>query len=326
MRMWMAVGAVLFLAFGTAFADVSNEVVVGIAGDSTSEAENAGVDVKDKVDDKNSQFVVQYTHFFTPLAADDKPIELRQFYQHPSTLSAGLAFFGQTATDSTSSIDEKTTGSMLLLGGEYFFPTNTGLFLNIGAGSGTVKDNTGGPDTDLTHSEVAFGVRQYVVPNVELHLRFTGESTETKPSGFASTTIDRNVTYLGVRGVIKDVVGLAFELGGGKREDASGGLTITYDIGAVNLEGAIYVGQELSFRLALEAMVEEMNGMPAGIKHTISTGTTTLAARYWFSERFGMELPIYAETVESKTEIAGLGESKDTRTNSGIGLYAAFRF
>ena len=94
----------------------------------------------------------------------------------------------------------------------------------------------------------------------------------------------------------------------------------------MNLEGAVYVGNGLSFRLAIEVEVEEMNGMPAGIKRTISTGTTTLAARYWFSERFGLGLPIYAETVECKRELAGWGESRDTRTNSGIGLHGAFRF
>jgi hypothetical protein len=134
------------------------------------------------------------------------------------------------------------------------------------------------------------------------------------------------VAYLGARGVIADVVGLMLELGGGKREDAYGGITIKYDVGAVNLEGAVYIGKQLSFRLGIESEAEKLTGAPAGVEHTTTTTRATLAARYWFSERFGMELPIYSEAIERKTATAGFGETKETMTNNGIGLYAAFRF
>jgi hypothetical protein len=322
--------AVLFcLAAAPAFADVSNEVIVGLESDSTSEAKDStGADVTDKIDNKNTLFVVQYTHFFSPLKDDDNPIELRRFYQHPSTLSAGLAFFGATDKDSTIPSDGKMDASMLQLGGEFYLPTNTGFFLNIGAGSGTVKETIIGvaqPDADLALGRFELGVRQYIGQNVAIHLRLDSESIETKPSGGQTTTDDKAVAYLGARGVIADMVGLALELGGGTRELKAGGSTTKFDVGAVNFEIAGYIGKHLTVRLGIEAESEDLQGMTAGTEHVTTTGRTTLAARYWFSERFGMELPLYSEKVEIKTVFPG-GEFTESTTNGGIGLYAAFRF
>jgi hypothetical protein len=328
MKKWVLVIALICLAAGTVFADVSNEVVVGLEGDSTDEVTSStGPDLNGKLETSNSLFIAQYTHYFAPLKEDDKPIELRRFYQHPANLSAGLAFIGSTDKDSTvpAAVSEiKGSGSMLLLGGEYFFPTNTGLFLNIRAGSETFKETISGtaqPDVESEFSASDLGVRQYVVPSVELHLRLHGETVELTSNG-PKTTIKKNVTYLGAQGVIKDVVGLMFEIGGG---DESGGTTIKYDIGAVNAEVAGYIGKQFSLRLGLKVEKEDMADPPAGVEHTTTTGRSTLAARYWFSERFGMELPLYSETIERKTVSAGI-ESKETMKNGGIGLYASFRF
>ena len=333
MKRWIVVIALICLAAGTVFADVANEVIVGLEGDSTSDVEsNYITDPNSKLDTKNSLFTVQYTHYFAPLKEDDKPIDLRQFYQHPSTLSVGLAFLGMKDKDSTfpgSETDSKGSASVLQFGGEYFFPTNTGLFLNIGLGGGTYEQSTGGiadPDTDVTLSMIGLGVRQYLGPNVELHLRYEGSSSEAKQSGSPDRTIDTGVTYLGARGVIADVVGLMLELGGGKVEDEQGGITIKSDIAAVNAEIAGYIGKQLSLRLAIAAEEEKVTTSPAGVEHKTTTARTTLAGRYWFSERFGMELPIYAEAIEYKDTYPVIGEQTLKITNSGIGLYAAFRF
>ncbi len=324
MKKWTLVVALICLAAGTVFADVSNEVIVGLEGDSTNEETVSAADPETS----NSLFIAQFTHFFAPIKEDDKSIELRRFYQHPTNLSAGLALFGNTYKDDTSAVDGEGGGIMLLLGGEYFFPTNTGLFLNIGAGSGTFEETIGGiaqPDVESDFSSLDLGVRQYVVPNVELHLRLSGQSLESTSSGSPKYTSDRSVTYLGARGVISDVVGLLFEIGGGEREDERAGITTKYDIGAVNAEVAGYIGKQLSVRLAVEVEGEDENGLPAGNEFTTTTARTTLAVRYWFSERFGMELPLYSETREDKTVSGGI-ETKEEIKNGGIGLYAAFRF
>jgi hypothetical protein len=323
MKKWTLVIALICLAAGTAFADVSNEIIVGLEGDSTSEETFS----TRNPETSKSLLIAQLTHFFVPLKTDDKPIELRRFYQHPTNLSAGLAFIGFTNKDNTIGSDGEGGGSMLLLGGEYFFPTNTGLFLRITGGSSTFEETIGGiaqPDVESEFSTSDLGVRQYVVPNVELHLRLHGETTETTPNG-PKITITKNVTYLGAQGVIKDVVGLLFEIGGGEREDESAGITTKYDMGAVNAEVAGYIGKQISVRLAIEVESEDENGLPAGDEFTTTTARTTLAARYWFSERFGMELPLYSETIEEKNVVAGT-ESKESIKNGGIGLYASFRF
>jgi len=330
MKKWMLLlFAVLTLAAGTAVADVSNEVIVGLESDSTSKAKDStGADVTDKIDNKNSLFVVQYTHFFSPLKEDDKPIELRRFYQHPSTLSASLAFFGATEKDSTIPSDGKTNASMLLLGGELYLPTNTGFFLNIGGGSGTTKETIGGtaqPDTELKMGQFELGIRQYIGESFAIQFRLASESNESKPSGGQTITNDKAVAYLGARGVIADMVGLLFEIGGGEREQKTAGVSTKFDVAAVNAEIAGYIGKHLTVRLAIAAGSEDLQGMPTGTQHITTTGRTTLAVRYWYSERFGMELPIYSEKIEHKTVFPG-GEFKDETTNGGIGLYAAFRF
>ena len=331
MRKFIVFAVLFCLAAAPAFADVSNEMVVGLEGDSTSKVEsNVIVDPKSKIDQKNSLFTVQYTHFFTPLKDDDRPIDLRQFYQHPSTLSAGLAFIGMKDKDNTlpgSETDSKASAAVLQFGGEYFFPTNTGLFLSIGLGGGTIEqtvNEVSRPDIDISHSQLDLGIRQYLVPELELHLRYHGESTESTQSGSPDFTSDLGVVYFGGRGVIADVVGLTLEFGGGKREDEFLGTT-KYDIAAVNFEIAGYIGKHLTLRLAIEAEEEKETGLAAGNEHKTTTARTTLAGRYWFSERFGMELPIYSESVEEKF-IDPLGEANLKTTNTGIGLYAAFRF
>jgi hypothetical protein len=215
-----------------------------------------------------------------------------------------------------------------MLGGEYYFPTNTGIFLNIGAGSGTTKETFGGvaqPDIDHGIGRFEIGVRQYIGESFALHLRLDSESLESEQSGSPTQTDDQAVVFLGGRGVIADMVGLALELGGGEREVKGGGSTTKFDVGAVNLEIAGYIGKHLTVRLAIEAEEEDLQGMSAGIEHVTTTGRTTLAARYWFSERFGMELPIYSEKEEVKTVFPG-GEFKSETTNTGLGLYASFRF
>lgn len=332
MRTWALLALSICFAAGTAFADVSNEVIVGIEGDSTEESTDFdGTDISGALETKNTLFTVRYTHFFSPITEDEAPVDLRRFYQHPSSLSAGLAFFGSSLQDGTtagSEIDTERTVSMLLLGGEYYFPTNTGLFLNIAAGSGTATTTIGGaaePDTDLAVTFSDIGLRQYAGRSVAFELRFHAESVESTPSGEPKTTSDTAVTYLGVRGVIADTVGLLFEIGGGEREERAVATT-TYDVAAVNAEIAAYAGRQLSFRLGIELETEELTGLPSGFGHENTTARTTLAARYWFNERFGMEVPIYAETTEEKVTVPLLGEATQTVRNSGAGLYAAFRF
>jgi len=93
----------------------------------------------------------------------------------------------------------------------------------------------------------------------------------------------------------------------------------------VNAEVAGYIGKRISVSLAVEVEGEDRNDLPAGFEETNTTARTTLAARYWFSEHFGMELPLYSETTEDKTVFGGI-ESKETIKNGGIGLYASVRF
>jgi hypothetical protein len=322
MKKWVVIVSLVCLPAIPAFADVTNEVVVGFQGDGTTKVTDAaGNDITEKKKIGNSQLSGLYTHFFSPLKDDEKPIELRRFYQHPSSISVGLEFTGYIQRDSTNPIlvvETKRGVGMLMLGGELYLSTNTGFFVDFGGGSGKEKVTIAGvelPESDLEVSRVDFGVRQYIGPEFRMHLRFQGETTKTTPAGLPTNTSETGLIFFGVQGVIRDTYGLAAEIGGGERNDDIIGSKINYDVGAVNLEGNVYVGKELSFGLKIEGETQKRTTFP---ENTIKRGRSTLSARYWFSEKVGLQVPLYSETV--KDDVSG------KTVSSGAGLYATFRF
>ncbi len=335
MNKWIVLLALIGISAGPAFADVSNEMIVGIEGDSTREVTQSvggiSVDLGGVYETRNSQLGVQYTRFIDPLKDDDNPIDLRRFLQHPDTFTAGLFLFGQTVEDNRNPFsreEDKLSASMLVVGGEYYFPTETGLFLNVGGGSGTQERTVNGvsqPDWDASVGMYEFGVRQYLVPNVELHLTFEGQSVKLEQGG-QEYSQKKSVALLGAQGVINNTVGLMLELGGGKRTDGqTGAADIDYDVAQVNFAIAVYAGKQFSVQLDAEAESAKERGSAAGTEYTETTARGTLSASYWFTERFGLSLPVYAETDEQKM-VVGSVETKLTVKNSGAGLYAAFRF
>jgi hypothetical protein len=334
MKKWIVAAALLSLAAGTAAADVSNEVIIGLEGDRSYEVVRStggtATDISGSYETGNSLFIVRYTRFLDPLKDDAAPVGLRRFLQHPSTLSAGVIAIGRTVDDAgLLSRREDTLGvRMIVLGGEYFFPTNTGLFLNLGSGSGTFEQNVNGvtqSDADVTARRFEFGARQYLTPNAELHLALAGESMKREQGG-SEMSQKKSVAMLGVQGVITDMVGLAFEFGGGKRTDSStGSPDEDFDVGRIDFAITAYAGKQLSFELAAEAEVAERTGLPSNQDYTESTARTTLSAAYWFSERFGMQLSIYREKHETK-DVVSFPETKLTERNRGAGLSAGFRF
>jgi hypothetical protein len=324
MKKWIVIAALFCLAAVPAFADVTNEVFVGFQGDGTTKVTDAaGNDITDTMKIGNSQFTLQYSHshFFSPLKDDEKPIELHRFYQHPSSLTIGLLTEGYAKRDSTNPIvvrETKRGVGMLMLSGELYLSTNTGFFLNIGGGSGKEKVKVAGidlPETDLEVSSFDLGVRQYIGSEFRMHLRFQGETTKTTPAGLLTETSKTGLVFFGVQGVIRDTLGLAAEIGGGERSDEISGSKINYDVGAVNLEGNVYVGKEFSFGLKIEGETQKRTTLP---ENTIKRGRSTLSARYWFSEKIGLQVPFYSETV--KDDVSG------KTVSSGMGLYATFRF
>jgi hypothetical protein len=322
MKKWIMIAALFCLAAVPAFADVTNEVFVGFQGDGTTKVTDAaGNDITDTLKTANSLFALQYTHFFSPLKDDEKPFELHRFYQHPSSLSIGLVATGYAQRDSRVPIavrETKRGESMLVLGGELYLSTNTGLFLNVGGGSGKEKTKVAGidgPETDIKLSSVGFGVRQYIGQEFLLQVRFQGDSNETTVAGFAKDTSDTGLLLIGAHGVIRDTLGLSAEIGGGSRKDKVTGLDVNYDVSVVNLQGDVYVGKEFSFGLLIEAEAVKRTTLP---EHQVNTGRSTLTFRYWFNEKVGLTLPFYVQTV--KDDSAGKTQS------SGGGLYATFHF
>jgi hypothetical protein len=321
MNKWIVISVLLCFISLQARADVTNEVNVGVQGASSVKVTDAGgTDNTDKMEIRHSRLSGLYTHFFSPLRDDEKPMELRRFYQHPSSINIGLESNGYSQRDSRVPIavqETKRGVGLLLLGGELYLSTNTGFFLNVGGGSGKEKITVAGvdlPETDIKVNRTDFGVQQYIGPEFRMHLRFHGESLKSTPAGQTRDTSERGVVYFGVRGVIRDTLSLAAEIGGGELKEEAGS-SIRSDIGAVNLEGAVYVGKALAFRLAIEAETVKRTTPP---EQTTKWARMTLDARYWFSERVGLVIPLTSET----TKVDG----QEQITSSGFGIYGNFRF
>jgi hypothetical protein len=322
MKTWILLISLIFLAAGTALADVTNEVVVGAQWDGTTKVTDAaGNDITDSMEIFNSLLILQYTHFFSPLKDDEKPIELHRFYQHPPSISIGITQKGHFVRDSTNPVlvrETKRHEPLYTLGGDYYFSTGTGLFLNIGFGSGREQTKTAGidgPQTDIEVSRTEFGVRQYLGPEFLMQLRFQGETTDTTLAGFSKDTSETGLLLFGVRGVIRDTLGLAAEIGGGERKDKVSGIDVNYDVSMITLVGDVYVGREFSFGLKIEGETVKRTTVP---EHKVTTGRSTLSFRYWFSEKVGLTLPLYAETVK--------GDGSEKTESSGMGLFGTFRF
>lgn len=240
---WWILGLALCLSAGHSFADVSNQVIIGLEADSSKEvtgsAGGLSVDLTDSYKTANSQLTVEYTRLYTPLKDDETNIELRGFIQHPSSASIGLTAISQTTEDNTnpgSPSEGKGNVAALMVGGEYYFPTNTGLFLSLGGGNGKYEQTVNGteqPDTDLNIIMYQFGVSQYIGSSVRLHISTSGESFKMEPGG-SGTEIQskQNLMHLGGKGVIANLVELSGEIGGGKRTDQRTGVADDeYDVG-----------------------------------------------------------------------------------------------
>lgn len=322
MKIGMLTAAMLCLMASTAMADVTNEVLAGFENDWPAKVTDAaGSDITDDMEIYNFLLLLQYSHFFAPLKDDAKSIELHRFYQHPSSISIGMAQKAHFVRHSTNPVlvrETKRLEPLYTLGGEYYFYAGTGLFLNIGGGSGREQTETAGvdgPQTELEVSRSEFGIRQYIGPEFLLQVRFQGDTTASTTAGSFKITSKTGLLLIGGRGVIRDTIGFGAEIGGGEETEETGGARISYDMIMINLQGDVYVGREYSFGLKIEGETRKRTTQP---EHKVTTGRSTLSFRYWFSEKVGLTLPLYSEMV--KDTLSG-----DTISQGG-GLYGTFRF
>ncbi len=331
MKKQMTFAFLICLAAGSAYADVSDEILAGWSETSLKEykSEFNGTDMPVDYESKSSSFSLSYTHLLEPLKDDETPIDLRRFLQHPSAISIGLfqseSSYNYTLQSPPMTEEAKTNAVTLSLSGELYFLSHTGLLLSGEGGSDTAKWTINGiasPDEKYDFRSSSIGVRQYVAPNVALHLVYDDSKTDAKTIG--ATTTNRQVTSLGVLGVVDNMLALELELGRGTLQYKTTE-TDNYDVAQINAMIGIFIGKQLSFTLGISRETDEQTGLPAGFKSKTTMNSTTLAGSYWFSEGFGLELPINLFTAEARY-VYPVGEGKTTSSYRGAGLYATFRF
>ena len=136
-------GVLLTLMSSMAYADVSHEFIWGLGSDSSSKvtvdtvnkvfpALNSSNDLSDSVEESNSILSFSYSYFLSPMVPDTTPFDLTKFYQHPSNFSVGSASISTSSEDRTnpSSITKSDISAVaLMLGAEYYLPSNTGFLI-----------------------------------------------------------------------------------------------------------------------------------------------------------------------------------------------------
>ncbi len=337
--------SVLLATSSTAFADVSHQFTLGLESDSSSEvtidtinkinpALSGSEDVSGAVDESSSLFTLSYSYFLTPIKDDTTPYDLRQFYQHPSTVSVGLASIGAETEDRTNpaaAVKLDSSAGALMLGSEYYFPSDTGIMVGLGGGSGTITVDAGTSraEADVDLSIFQFGVRKYAAKNVAFHLLMSNDETSGNLTGAVVGKMKetKRVTKLGTTVVFNDRVGVVFEVGRGKRDSESPFSTVadTYDVAEVKTELTFYGGKQFSILLGVDLNGEFQTGMPSGNRHEITESKVRLTPRYWFSENLGVEAGLYSITNEELEEDPGSNITTTTKS-SGVQINLGYRF
>lgn len=337
-------GVLLTLMSSMAYADVSHEFIWGLGSDSSSKvtvdtvnkvfpALNSSNDLSDSVEESNSILSFSYSYFLSPMVPDTTPFDLTKFYQHPSNFSVGSASISTSSEDRTnpSSITKSDiTAVALMLGAEYYLPSNTGFLISIGPGAGELTVTSGGAEAkaDVDLEMINIGIRQYAARNAALHLMVSNEETSGDITGSMQGSLKdtKTVTKLGGQMVFHDRVGIMFEVGRGERESSLAAATPdTYDVAEVKTELSFYGGKSFSILLGVDLNGEFQTGMTPGNGHEISESRVRLAPRYWFSENLGMEISLYSITNEELL-VTPFTDTTTTTESSGVEFHLGYRF
>lgn len=195
-----------------------------------------------------------YTYFFKPIKESGRTIELRQFHQHPSRISVSTEIQYYEADGSDYSADSDVYD----LNAEIFIPSHTGFL--IGLSKADYRSDYG--DYEILTKTV--GVKQYIADMIELSLKYDQYGLDRDGD---LMTYKAHLTF-------SDKAGFFLEKGRGK--NCSG--CSKYDEDLIELQ--LYGGRAFVFRL--------------GRKETDYGVTTTyIAPKFWFGERFSMELNLF---------------------------------
>lgn len=327
MKKIISTGALLCLLPLLVCANTSHEFIAGLERDSSSEV----------VAEENSQLTLAYTYYLAPLTDDAPHIDLRSFYQHPSRISGGIGVLNNESedrTDPANVIKSDMSANLLLLNGEYYLPSNTGLLLSLGSGSGSLSVSMGAYETkaDVELKMFNLGLRQYAAQNVAFHIRSSSEEFTGDLTGAVQGSVkeQKSLVLLGGQVVFADVVGFMLEAGRGEKESDSpftlvAGTPDNYDVAEVKAGLTVYASKRFSLLLGVELDGQFQQSMPAGHSHEITGSKVRLAPRYWFSENLGMEVGIYNVTTEELT-VTPASNTTTTSKSSGALLNLGYRF
>ena len=249
------------------------------------------------------EFTFDYTFFLKPVEGMNLPNDLKEFILHPSKLNIS-ANIGDEEEEYDEGGDSKTDWKGFNIGGEYYFPSRTGIAASYASGSATKKISEYDEwDLDIDKRSISLGVNQYLGNTHKLYFKYTNDDYDYdyKDSDYKW---DRSIDwfYFGWAKATGEssrfLFNLEFLYGSGKVDHDN--REIQNDIYATRIlfgpafsRFAIYFCFDIGVELS-ETEYEYAGDNPSSVGFLFGFGINPV---FWFGDRFGLGIVSYSEMV-----------------------------
>lgn len=255
--------------------------------------------------------------YFTPLSnqgefADD-PIELQEFFQHPSSLLLGV--LQHAFVTDYSAGDNKIEGNLLIGELTLYTPVDnfaTGLDLAYIKGEGDFSFASSNVIGDHEQDGYSVTLNQFLSRHVKLSLNYEKLETTMESNLFAVDVTEK--TYgINLTTVLGKAVSLDFAYEKGKSEYVYPGSADNNDLdnSAMSGELGIFFGRQVSLMLGAELEHTEPSDSSANPGAEEDTTTYNAALRVWLNDHFGLEFSAAQSTTEEKDLSSGSIDKTD---------------
>ncbi len=268
---------VIFLSSINTYADVRNEISFGGSMSVESEA-------KTDEDIHGLTTGLSYTYFFKPIKESGRTIELRQFHQHPSKISVSTGI--QHYEEDESGNDYINDSEVYDLNAEIFIPSHTGFLIGLSKADSRTEYYTFNWEAEKLTKTV--GVKQYIADMIELSLKYDQYEEKTSYKGGPDIDMEGDLLTFKAHLTLSDIAGFQLEKGKGDYKFECPNCSKN-DEEVTNLELQLYGGMIFVFRLGRKELTIE----------DYEETTTYIKPKFWFGERFSMELNLFKREFDN---------------------------
>lgn len=257
----------------------------------------AGDNAAGTLDVKQSQFSIGYTRFFTGIETTETPYAVREFLQHPSTLSVGLDYTRRRLESTTSNQALRLEQGVFYVSGIYYLDSDTGIGGALMSHPGSTNYENIPATVNEVHSGSTFTLtlHQYLTEAVRVGADLSSGGFRTKDSNEVQVDkYDETRLLAYVDALINEFYYIRAGIGTGEQEYDGGGTT---DLSSFSLTAGVFPSQRLGVFLTHEVETEDDPSEETTITNT------EVAGEYFFSDRTSLEGTLGILEVENGLDI-----------------------